>query len=325
MNDKISVIVPVYNTGAFLKTCLDSLMNQTYSNYEVIVVNDGSTDDSVVIMNRYPNIRKIHQDNQGLSGARNTGLKHVSKDSKWIAFVDSDDAVTPNYLETMVTAAHKAQADMVQCKIKCFETDEQIIEDLKKTSHSSGLHKKGYKTSEEKFYLFKSNPTEGTIQMNKLFKKEILFNIVFPPGMVHEDEYVIYSELLNANKVLSIDDELYLYRVNRNGSITSKVKYSNITCLLSAREHRLELLKQNNDHSGFYEFTVRAELNDFMFMYWNWVHSSKTAITASEKETLLNLFRKIYCNNKSILTVKERTKYKLFMVAPSASRMALKR
>lgn len=104
MEEKISVIVPVYNTGAFLKTCLDSLMNQTYSNYEVIAVNDGSTDDSATIMNKYPNIRKIHQDNQGLSGARNTGLRHVSKDSKWIAFVDSDDAVTPNYLETMVTA-----------------------------------------------------------------------------------------------------------------------------------------------------------------------------------------------------------------------------
>lgn len=325
MNEKVSVIVPVYNTGAFLRTCLNSLANQTYSNYEVIVVDDGSTDNSSEIMSEYGNIKKIHQPNQGLSGARNTGLKYVNQDSKWIAFVDSDDAVVPNYIETLVTAARKAQADIVQCKIKCFETDEQIIEDLKKTSHSSGLHKKGYKTSEEKFYLFKSNPTEGTIQMNKLFKKEVLSNIVFPPGMVHEDEYVIYSELLNANKVLSIDDELYLYRVNRNGSITSKVKYSNITCLLSAREHRLELLEQNNDHSGFYEFTVRAELNDFMFMYWNWVHSNKVAITASEKETLLLLFEKTYELNKDILTKKEKTKYRLFMIAPEMSRMVLKR
>lgn len=325
MNEKVSVIVPVYNTGAFLKTCLNSLVSQTYFNYEVIVVDDGSTDNSSEIMSEYGNIKKIHQSNQGLSSARNTGLKYVSQDSKWIAFVDSDDAVMPNYIETLVTAAHKAQADMVQCKIKRFETDDQIEENLKKISHSSGLHKKGYKTPEEKFYLFKSNPTEGTIQMNKLFKKEVLSNIVFPPGMVHEDEYVIYSELLNAKKVLSIDDELYLYRANRNGSITSKVKYSNITSMLNAREHRLELLNQNNDRSGFYEFTVRAELNDFMFMYWNWVHSNKIAVTASEKETLLNLFRKIYCSNKSILTTKERTKYRLFMIAPSASRMALKR
>lgn len=325
MNDKVSVIVPVYNTGAFLKTCLNSLVNQTYSNYEVIVVDDGSTDNSSEIMSEYSNTKKIHQPNQGLSGARNTGLKYVSQDSKWIAFVDSDDAVVPNYIETLITAAHKSQADMVQCKIKRFETDNQIEEDLKKISHSSGLHKKGYKTPEEKFYLFKSNPVEGTIQMNKLFKKEVLSNIVFPPGMVHEDEYVIYSELLNANKVLSIDDELYLYRVNRNGSITSKVKYSNITSMLNAREHRLELLNQNNDRSGFYEFTVRAELNDFMFMYWNWVNNSTVLITADEKRTLLLLFEKAYGLSKDILTKKERTKYRLFMMAPEMSRMALKR
>ena len=113
----ISIIVPVYNTGLYLEECLNSIHNQTFKDYEVICVDDGSSDNSYEILNKYKNIIKnykvIHQENQWVASARNTALKHVNGD--YIAFIDSDDYIEKNYLDRLYREACETKSDVVIC------------------------------------------------------------------------------------------------------------------------------------------------------------------------------------------------------------------
>ncbi len=125
---KVSVIVPVYNVAPYLSECLESLVNQTYRNLEIIVVNDGSTDDSPVICEQWrerdSRIKLIHKQNAGLGEARNTGLEHVT--GEYVGFVDSDDYVDRTMYEKMVAAALKYDADVVQCNYNQFFCDGSV-------------------------------------------------------------------------------------------------------------------------------------------------------------------------------------------------------
>ena len=119
---KISVIIPVYNVEKYLSQCLDSILNQTFKDFECICVNDGSTDKSLAILQEYVNkddrIKIINQENKGLSGARNSALKIVN--GKYITFIDSDDFVTIDYLEKLINIAEKEDSDIVYCRHKMY-------------------------------------------------------------------------------------------------------------------------------------------------------------------------------------------------------------
>ena len=128
----ISIIVPVYNTEKFLARCLDSILGQTFRDFEIICVNDGSTDGSQQILDRYvecdKRIKVIWQENAGLSAARNTAMK-ISK-GKWLGFVDSDDTIDPNFYERLLAAADKNNADIVMGVLRCY-TKRGLIKDKK--------------------------------------------------------------------------------------------------------------------------------------------------------------------------------------------------
>ncbi|MBR3628081.1 MAG: glycosyltransferase family 2 protein [Elusimicrobia bacterium] len=119
---KISVIVPTYNVEKYLSQCLDSILNQTFKDFECICINDGSTDNSLSILQKYASkdnrIKIINQENKGLSGARNAALKIVT--GKYITFVDSDDFVSSDYLEKLINLAEKENSDIVYCRHKMY-------------------------------------------------------------------------------------------------------------------------------------------------------------------------------------------------------------
>ena len=123
----ISVIIPVYKVEDYLNECMDSVLSQTYTNFEVICVNDGSPDNCLNILNEYAKkdnrVRIISQENQGLSAARNTGLDNAKGD--WIAFIDSDDKIAPTFLENLVS--HIDSADCVEVGIKYFRKEEDLL------------------------------------------------------------------------------------------------------------------------------------------------------------------------------------------------------
>ncbi len=213
----ISVIVPVYKVEPWLRRCVDSVLAQTYSEFELILVDDGSPDRCGDICDEYaqkdPRVHVIHQKNGGLSAARNAGIERaLANGSQWLAFVDSDDEIAPNYLSKMYGAVTERQADLCICDCQNIwsdgreDADELCIPDLVTTGRT-----------------LLEGPGVGynwhfVIACNKLYRKELFNGLRFPLKCIHEDEAVYHHILGSARTVVCISDRLYHY-YRRAGSI----------------------------------------------------------------------------------------------------------
>ena len=213
----ISIIVPIYNVGPYLEKCLESIINQTYKNLEIILVDDGSTDRSKNIVDvyakKYQNIKPIHQKNHGVSSARNTGIANVS--GKWISFIDPDDYVKENFIENLYDTATKNEADIASCGFKSFSDDNCI---LKKSPIWPFKTLSGYEAINEAM----SHKRPAYLPLN-LFRASLFHTgkIKFPIGHEYEDIAAKIKLLFYAKRVAFSNKKLYFYR-NRNGSITGK-------------------------------------------------------------------------------------------------------
>ena len=182
---KISVIVPVYNVELFLDACLKSIVSQTYRDLEIILVDDGSTDTSLFICQKYKEIddriKIISKENGGLSSARNFGLDFVTGD--YVAFIDSDDILHPQFFEYL--AANIGEADYIFCLFKKFEdgtNPEMQIDDSK--FEIQEISRKEMLTNLNTFHY-----PHSIIACNKLYKAHIWSNLRFPNGKIHEDAW----------------------------------------------------------------------------------------------------------------------------------------
>lgn len=214
--DLISVIVPVYNVEKYLAKCIDSILKQTYSNLEIILVDDGSTDNSNKICKEYEKldkrIRVIHKKNGGLSDARNYGLTFATGD--YISFIDSDDYIEKNMYELLLNALKNNNGDMAVCG-RWIEKEEEQLELYTKDREEVWDSIQALK------YYFKRIKIDPSA-CDKLFKKEILDNIVFPIGKIHEDIFIMDVIIARCKIIVHVGKPLYHY-VNRQGSITKKV------------------------------------------------------------------------------------------------------
>ena len=240
----ISIIVPIYNVEPYLQRCLDSIINQTYSNLEIILIDDGSSDKSPQICDEYASkdnrITVIHKKNGGLSDARNTGLDNCK--GEFISFIDSDDWVEQSYIETLLHALEQTNADI-------------SIANFIKTQFS---YKYILKTYEHNFTILNStealaklwNREEDSIFVTawgKLFKKSLYTNIRFPKGRIHEDEYTSYKLLYHSNLIVFLDVPLYIY-FQRKDSIMGQVEKSSIRSLRAQIEKYLFFKRKNIPH-----------------------------------------------------------------------------
>lgn len=210
-DDKISVIIPVYNVSEYLLRCLQSITGQTYKNIEIILVDDGSTDDSGAICDQFAvsddRIRVFHQDNEGLSGARNTGLDHAT--GKYIFFCDSDDFLREDALDRMIHRLLYDHADVVACGIakvydNCFnytKENEEIFTDVKP----------GRWSGHESVIQMMRSKNICTVAWNKLYKRKLFKDVRFPINIYNEDEATVYRLLYKARIVSYIPDTLYKY------------------------------------------------------------------------------------------------------------------
>ena len=214
---KVSIIIPVYKVEKYLGHCLDSVLAQTFQDWEAICVNDGSPDKCGDILAKYgkkdPRIKVITQENQGVSVARNNALKQATGD--YICFLDSDDELAPAFLEKMLNTLTQNEADIVSCAIQ------------------QGEDKKDWK-EEKSFIQTYLNPFEEYIQGNldtyaaiwgKLYKKEVLKDLDFKVEITQggEDLLYLYQALYQAKKMLTANEELLFYRVRPNSVVTSKL------------------------------------------------------------------------------------------------------
>lgn len=204
---KISVIVPVYNVEKYVRKCLNSIFEQTFGDYEVIIVNDGSTDSSMTIVNQVVNEKKnvsiINKLNEGLPQARRTGVANAS--GEYIVFVDSDDWIEPGMLEIMYEKMKQSNADIVCCGV--------ILEDNKgKTIYVQGSAKEQSGTCKDALYGVHSRTTVYPYMWNKMFKKKIIKEHYFPAGhFVGEDYCTLIPILENIDKFVMLSDVLYHY------------------------------------------------------------------------------------------------------------------
>ena len=216
MTELISIIVPIYNVEEYLKECLDSIQKQTYQNYDCIMINDGSTDSSREIAETYlvdSRFRLINQDNQGLSAARNTGLRYLKEESSFVAFVDSDDYLNPLFLEKLEEQISE-DVDIIEGSIQSFK--EGIYYNLLQI-HQDKLV---LTTVEEKLEQLVSQGLRGSV-FPKLYRKSLLNDNFFPQGFIFEDLAVIPELVTLSKKWVKIQDVLYYYRIREN-SITTK-------------------------------------------------------------------------------------------------------
>lgn len=216
MTELISIIVPIYNVEEYLKECLDSIQKQTYQNYDCIMINDGSTDSSREIAETYlvdSRFRLINQDNQGLSAARNTGLRNLKEESSFVAFVDSDDYLNPLFLEKLAEQISE-DVDIIEGSIQSFK--EGIYYNLLQIHQDKVV----LTTVEEKLEQLVSQGLRGSV-FPKLYRKSLLNDNFFPKGFIFEDLAVIPELVTLSKKWVKIQDVLYYYRI-RDNSITTK-------------------------------------------------------------------------------------------------------
>ncbi|KAF5078554.1 Undecaprenyl-phosphate 4-deoxy-4-formamido-L-arabinose transferase [anaerobic digester metagenome] len=223
---KVSVVIPVYNVEEYLKKCLNSVVNQTLSEIEVICVDDGSTDNSLQILEEYAEkddrIRVISKENGGIASARNKGMEYAT--GEYIGFVDSDDWIELNMYEKLYENAKFYASDMVMCSAHRFDN---ITHELKYDMPYFTLER-----FDETFddCVFNHNKTKDfffdicVTPWNKLYKSEFLeeIGVKFHEGLDFEDNTFFYETYLKASKLSLVRDFLYYYRISRSGSfITS--------------------------------------------------------------------------------------------------------
>lgn len=210
---KVSVVVPVYNIEGYLEKSIDSLVHQTMEDIEIILVDDGSTDASGEICERYASkdsrIRVIHKENEGLSCARNDGIEASS--APYVMFVDGDDWVEPEYCERPYREAMDKKADLV------FFTYSRVYSDGKIVRRETGLHEGLVSEADAMSFNVRIAPAA----MFSLYRKDLFDRIQFCAGKYHEDYGTTHKLIHQAGRICYVDVPLYHYRVKRPGSITS--------------------------------------------------------------------------------------------------------
>ena len=235
--DLISIIVPIYNVEKFLDTCISSLVNQTYKKLEIILVDDGSEDNSGIICDKWASkdfrIKVIHKTNGGLSDARNVGLEEAK--GKYVALVDSYDWIDLNYYETLYRELSKSKAQIAASGVTISYSNH---EDKTRYNQKAGVY-----TPEEALRTIQNNEGFLAVAWNKLYKIELFQKIRYPYGIIHEDEFVTYRVVSHAECLVLCTDVFYHYR-QREGSIMTEANCEKEKDVLDAYINRMILFKQ---------------------------------------------------------------------------------
>lgn len=234
---EISIIIPVYQVEKYIRRCLDSLLAQTFSDFEAILVDDGSTDQSGAICEEYarkdPRFVVFHQKNQGQSVARNYALDWVyaNSDSRYISFVDSDDWVHPKYLELLLQAVNKYEVNISQCLY--LRTDGTA------TAPDVG-NRSLLVTAEEQYINWYS-----AFFHTKLYVKSCLEHVRFPEGQVYEDTAIWYKVLFREKNIAIVKETLYYYYINPGSTTHSMWKPARLA-QVKAWEDQILFFEQHN-------------------------------------------------------------------------------
>lgn len=293
MNKKISIIVPVYNVEQFLDDCIKSLLNQTYNNIEIILVDDGSTDSSSSICDKYAKkddrIKVIHKVNGGLSSARNTGLDNVT--GEYIMFSDSDDMFLPNSCEVMINEMERTNADYVIGNYQNCNEDGTIWKNPifnKEKYKNFKLSIKDYKNS---FFIMNSSVC------NKIFRTEFIkkLDVRFVEGLPAEDAIFSTYCFMKSSNVYFISDVMYLYRQRSEASsISMNCSFKYFDGINKAYRLIYENFKENGE-LGFYRYFYAKSMTYILYKFID-----STLLIEEEKIDILANMRWFYKLSKEL-------------------------
>lgn len=255
---KISIIVPVYNVEKYIDKCLKSLVNQTLKDIEIIVVNDGSPDNSQKIIDKYvkkyKNIKSFIKKNGGISDARNYGIKQAKGD--YIAFVDSDDYIDEKMMEKMYEKAIEKSYDIVECNLHIADDNGQIINDEFHTLPKDIKELEGKKKYMTNMY---------TSVWNKIYKKSLFdYNVRFKKGVWFEDVEFLYKLIPYVNTIGFVNDNLYYY-VQHEGSITRTFD-NRLFCYVDNWNGVVDFYKEKKIYEEYY--------NELEYSYVRYLYAS---------------------------------------------------
>lgn len=244
MNKLISIVVPVYNVEAYLEQCVDSVLNQTYRNIEVILVDDGSPDNCPRMCDEYAKkdhrVKVIHKTNGGLSDARNAGVRIATGD--YIGFVDSDDWIDADMYETLLKLAEDTGAQIAEIGVKFCYPEKTVFQKSEKTGIFDKKNALGA-------FLDRSMLIQGCV-WGKLYIADIPRKIPFPVGRLHEDGFFTYKALYEADTYALSDACKYNYRQGRPGSImASRSKAKNYYDVIDAFEERNRFFEERHEEA----------------------------------------------------------------------------
>ena len=246
---KVSIIIPVYNVEKYLEECLESVINQTLKEIEIICIDDGSTDKSPKILEEFSKkdsrIHIISKENEGQAIARNIGIKEAI--GEYIGFIDSDDIIDKNMFKKLYENAHNNSLDIIMCKITTFdETNNKINEDdwYYSLKCFNGFEKKIFNHIDTQKFTDEISVTP----VNKLYKRDFLMenNLFFPENLIFEDEVFFYDMYLSAKRISIYNENLYYYRINRLGSTVSLNTEKDFTDIIKVFQKIRKILEKND-------------------------------------------------------------------------------
>lgn len=299
----ISVIVPIYNIEEYLEKCINSIINQTYDNLEIILVDDGSTDNSGNICDEYKKIDKrikvIHKANGGLSSARNAGLDIARGDL--IAFVDSDDYLESTMYEELKDNMNKFDSDISACDFyKIKKNSKKRAIKIAKNNEVVFINKEIiYNTIGKYKDLF-------SYSWNKMYKKKLFDNIRFPNGRVFEDGFIIFDLLEKTKKVSIIVKPLYNY-VYRNTSIVNTFDINHFD-IVEARNIKIKYL----NNKGYYNLALNEKNKKMNSLVINLAKMKRYKI--KDKEVFNKYYKELLDTNKDVKWKDANKKAKLFKI-----------
>lgn len=289
----ISVIVPVYKVEKYLKRCIESILNQTFTDFDLILVDDGSPDNCPIICDYYKKkdnrVHVIHQKNGGLSVARNSGIKWSfnHSNSEWVTFVDSDDWIHSKFLEIMYQSTKKTNASISICDY-ISTSGEEKIEISDKINY--------IEMNPEDFYS--SDAKNVIIAWGKLYKKECFKNLLFPVGKIHEDEFVTYRILFEYPKLVVVNAPLYAYFNNNESIMNSKWNLKNLS-IIDACEEQIKYFNENG-----YKKAHDKAIRKYIWYLSEQVKKSKNNNEVKLSKSLKKKLKKILHKYKKKLDIK---------------------
>lgn len=266
-NEKVSVIVPIYKVEKYIHRCIESILNQTYTNLEVILVNDGSPDNCGDIIDNYEKkdtrVKIIHKQNGGLSDARNAGMKIASGD--FVVFVDSDDWIENNMIESMVQAMKHYEADIVQSAFYYAYEDKRLIDNRYYSTKDEPV----ILDNKSLMYELVINEKVKNFAWGKLYKTNLIKNIPFKKGVLFEDVFWAHRVMHSVNTYVIMHDPLYNY-FQRDDGIVAKYSPKNMDILIGLKERHqfLEKFYPNLKEESF-KLILKTSLIHYNLLLFN--------------------------------------------------------